>query len=111
MDCICGAKAKRINTRVELYGGDIVVNNVEALYCPKCNMEVLTSEQASLAQEKMRSALPGHESFSVQKKLTKTGNSLSISIAKEIVEYMGLQNGSEVRVKPINRRRLIIDVA
>ena len=51
--CVCGAKAKKIKTRLELYDGNIIINNVDALYCPECNGELMTTDQLTGAETKI----------------------------------------------------------
>jgi YgiT-type zinc finger domain-containing protein len=109
--CACGAKARRIKTQLELYDGEVVINNVDAIYCPECNEELLTTEQVRDARERVKGILPGFESFTVRKKITKVGNSLTIPLAKEIADYMSLKKGEEVRITLKNKHRLIVDTA
>ncbi len=111
MKCACGTKTRKIKTQLELYDGDIVLNEVDAYYCDKCNEEYLTTEQAGKTQDRFKEALPGFEAFSIRKKITKVGNSLSIPLAKELTEYMDLAKGKEVKITLKNKHRLIIDVA
>ena len=110
-ECVCGAKARKIKTRLELYDGDVIINGVDALYCPECNEELMTTEQVAEAKEKLKDAIPGFEAFSVRKKITKVGNSLTIPLATEIAEYMNLKKGEDVRITLKNKNRLIVDVA
>lgn len=101
---------KKIKTDMELYDGSIVVKDVEAYYCEKCNEEVFTSEQAEKAQNKMKEAYPGFEPFTVEKKIAKLGNSLSIPVSKEIADFVHLKKGKEVKITVKNKDRLIVDV-
>jgi len=110
-ECLCGAKMRRTKTRLELFGGDIVINDVDAYYCPKCGEELLTSQQATAAQDRIYKSIPGFETYSIRKKVAKLGNSLSIPLSKELADYMNLRKGGEVRITLKNRHRLIVDVA
>jgi len=110
-ECACGAKARSIKTRLELYDGSVIINDVDALYCPECNEELMTSEQVAAAKERVKDMLPAFQAFSLRKKITKVGNSLTIPLAKELAEYMNLKKGEEVKITLKNRNRLIIDVA
>jgi len=49
--CICGAKAEKIKTDLELFDGSVVLKEVDAYYCPDCEEEVLTTEQLSLIRD------------------------------------------------------------
>jgi len=109
--CVCGAKARKIKTRLELYDGNIIINNVDALYCPECNEELMTTDQITGAEKKLRETLPEFEAFSIRKKITRVGNSLTIPLAKELIDYMNLKKGEEVRITLKNKNRLIVDVA
>lgn len=110
-ECVCGAKARKIKTRLELYDGNVIINEVDALYCPECNEELMTTNQVMNAKEKLGEMFPGFQAFNLRKKITKVGNSLTIPLAKELVEYMNLKKGGEVRITLKNKKRLIVDVA
>ena len=109
--CACGAQAKEITTDLELFGGDVVIRNVKALYCPKCEEEIFTSELAAEAGKKYEQLLPGFEAFSVRKKVSKVGNSLSLPLPKELADFMNIAKGSEMKISVKNRHRLVVDVA
>jgi len=53
MKCICGAKAEKIKTELELFDGSVVLKEVDAYYCPECRERILTTDQLSSAREKM----------------------------------------------------------
>ena len=109
--CVCGAKARKVKARLELFDGDVVLNDVDALYCPDCEEEVLTTGQAADARQRFKESLPGFTAFSIRKKITKVGNSLTIPLAKELADFMNLHKGEEVKITLKNKSRLIIDVA
>jgi len=94
-----------------LYDGDVIINEVDALYCPQCNQEILTTKQVVEAQKKIAKILPEFEAFSIHKKITKVGNSLAIPLAKELAEYMKIKKGREVKITMKNKHRLILDLA
>ncbi|MBN2014672.1 MAG: hypothetical protein JW778_05785 [Candidatus Altiarchaeota archaeon] len=110
LKCVCGAKAEKLKTDLELFDGTILLKDVDAYYCPECKEEILTTDQLSSVREKLRGILPNFEAFSLRKKVTQLGNSLSIPLSKEITEFMHLQKGGEVKITVKNRQRLIIDV-
>ncbi|MCK4491104.1 MAG: hypothetical protein KAU03_00665 [Candidatus Altiarchaeales archaeon] len=129
MRCVCGAKVDEIKTDVELFDESILkfleefqshkirftnfnvmLKDVDAYYCPKCREEILTTDQLSSTREKLREILPDFEAFSLRKKVTQMGNSLSIPLSKEVAEFMHLRKGEDVKIMVKNRRRLIIDV-
>ena len=110
-ECVCGAKTQKIKTRLELYDGNVIINEVDALYCPECDEELMTTKQVKKAKEKLGELVPGFQAFNLRKKITKVGNSLTIPLAKELVEYMNLKKGEEVRITLKNKKRLIVDVA
>lgn len=110
VDCVCGAKARKIKTRLELYDGDVVIKDVDALYCPECDMELMTSEQVVDAQGRLREIIPGFEAFTVRKKIAQLGNSLTIPLAKEIADYVNAEKGGDVKITVKNKHRLIVDI-
>ena len=110
-ECVCGAKAEKVKTDLELFDGDVILRNVEALYCPECKEELFTSEQAAEAGRRYEQLLPGFEMFSVKKKVSKVGNSLSLPLPKELADFMNIAKGSEMKISVKNRHRLVVDVA
>ena len=111
MECACGAKMRNVKTQLSLFDGEIVLNNVDAVYCPDCNEEIMTTEQAAEAQRRLKEALPNFEAFQISKKITRVGNSLTVPLSKELADYMNLKKGQEVRITLKNRHRLVLDVA
>src|SRR5512135_2262058 len=107
--CVCGGKLRKIKTRLELFGGDITINGVEAYFCPACGEELFTTDQAADAQERVFKTIPGFEAYRMQKKVAMLGNSLAIPLARELAHYMGLDKGDTVRITIKNRGRLIVD--
>jgi YgiT-type zinc finger domain-containing protein len=107
--CVCGAKWKKIKTKLELYGGEIVINDVDAYYCPNCKEELLTSQQAAKAQDKLHKTFPGFDAYRITKKITKVGNSLTVPLSKELVDYMQIKKGQEVRITVKNKNTIIIE--
>lgn len=109
--CVCGTTLRKIKTEMELFGGDVLVKNVDASWCPNCKEELMDSGQIGAAKEKVREIAPHFEAFSIRKKIAKVGNSLSVPLSKEIVEFLRLKKGEEVRITIKDRQRLIVDVA
>ena len=109
--CVCGAKVRKIKTDMELFDGDVILKNVDALYCPECKEELMTTEQLSQAKDKYETLLPGFQAFSTNRKIIKVGNSLAVPLPKEIADFMHFSKGKEMRVTVKNRNRLVMDVA
>ncbi|MFH1722845.1 MAG: YgiT-type zinc finger protein [Candidatus Altiarchaeota archaeon] len=109
--CVCGAATEKIKTRLKLFDGDITIEGVDAFYCPKCKEEILSSDQVEAAQKKYEKILPDFDAYSMRKKVTKVGNSLTIPISRELADYMHLTKGEEVQITVKNKKRIIIDVA
>lgn len=109
--CLCGANMRKVRTKLELFGGDITINDVEAFLCTKCGEELFTTDQAATAQEKLYKMFPGFDTYSIRKKITKVGNSLTVPLSKELADYMGVKKGDDVRITLKNKHRLIVDVA
>jgi len=107
--CVCGAKLEKIKTKMELFDGNITINNVEGFYCPECKEEVFTTAQAKETQERYKEIMPDFEAFSVKKRLARVGNALAIPLPKEVVTFMGLKKGADIKIMLKNRNRLIID--
>ena len=66
---------------------------------------------AEKAKKKIKDILPEFQAFSIRKKITKVGNSLTIPLAKELAEYMNLKKGEEIKITLKNKNRPIVDVA
>jgi len=110
MKCACGGKLRKIKTKIGKLGSEITVNNVDAYYCPSCKEELLTTNQAAKAQERVYKTLPHSESYAMQTEIYTFGNRLAIPLARELANYMGLDKGDAVRITVKNRGRLIVDV-
>jgi len=93
-----------------LFDGEVLLRDVDAYHCPKCEEEVMTGEQIAARQSKTREVLPSFEAFSVRKKVIKVGNSVSIPIPSDVAEFVGISKGGDVRVTVKNRKRIIVDV-
>jgi thiol-disulfide isomerase/thioredoxin len=109
-ECVCGAKVKSIKTKFELYDGKVTVNDIDAYYCPKCDKEILTMDQALEAERRIEELTRKYRAYTIKKRIAKVGNSLSIPVSKELSEYMSLEKGMQVRITVKDKKSIIVDV-
>lgn len=107
MECpVCEGKLRRVKR--EFIYGDIVLGEFEAEACDRCG-EVFFTEASSdeidrLAKER------GIWGFEARTKVSYSGNSLIVRIPKEVVEFMGLEKGDGVRIRPEGKKRLVVEL-
>ena len=107
MECpVCEGRLRKV--RREYAYGDIVLGEFDAEACDRCG-EVFFTEEASdeidrLAKER------GLWGIEARTKVSYSGNSLIVRIPKEVVEFMGLEKGDGVRLRPEGKRRLVVEL-
>jgi len=108
MGCpVCGGRLRR--TRAEYSYNDISLGAFEADVCQRCGEAFFTQEASDeidrLAKER------GVWGLEVKSKVSYSGNSLMVRIPKEVAEFMGLERGDGVRIRPEGKRRLVVELA
>ncbi len=105
--CRCGGILKVSQCPVEFYGIDFGIRTCEV--CTSCNSEYLdeTTLQEIEGEVKKKSL------FGVEQKVavTKSGNSLVMRLPQEIVRFMRLRYQDTLRVFPVSKNRMEIEVA
>lgn len=103
----CGGKV--VIKKVEHRQLGVLLGMFEAEVCEKCGEQVFSMEESDkITQASKDKKLWGLQS---RTKVGRVGNSLDIKIAKNIADFMGLDQGKEVSVHPESKRRLIIEVS
>ncbi len=104
--CNCGGTLKKSYTMVEFFGIDFGVKECEV--CTKCGSEYL--DDATL--EEIEKEVKKRKLFGLEKEaqITKSGNSLVIRIPQEIVKFTGINYKDLVRVYPIGKNRIEIEL-
>lgn len=104
--CSCGGTLKKSHTQVEFYGIDFGVRECEI--CTKCGSEYLSDETLEeIEHEVKKKGLFGLEK---QAHITKSGNSLVVRIPPEIVKFSGIQYKDLVRIYPIAKNKIELDL-
>lgn len=96
------------NEKVEflLYG--VSLGKFDAQVCSGCG-EKFFGEKASdeIDNKAKEKDLWGLEADT---KITKTGSSMAVTISKKIGEFMCLEKGNRVHLRPENKKRLVIEI-
>ena len=108
MKCYMCEKGDLTNKLVEhkLYG--LVIGKYQAEVCPKCD-EIFYDEKTSVLIEKDTKA-KGLYGLSAKAKITQIGDSLGITISKQITTFLKIKKGDTAVVRPENSKRIIIEL-
>lgn len=105
--CSCGGKMKKSKTQVEFFGIDFGIRECEI--CTRCQSEFLDDKtMAEIEQEVKKKRLFGLEK---QVQVTKSGNSLVLRLPPEVVKFTGLHYKDHVRIYPIEKKRVEIEIS
>lgn len=104
--CNCGGILKKSHTQVEFFGIDFGIRECEV--CTKCSSEYLDEETL----EKIELEVKKKRLFGLEKQaqITKSGNSLVVRIPPEITKFSGINYKDHVRIYPITKNRIEIEV-
>ncbi len=103
----CGGKVVSKAVDYSLLG--ISLGKFTAQECAKCGEQLFSLEESEkITRASKAKGLWGLHS---QTKVGKVGNSMDIKIAKNIADFMGLNPGKEVFVRPESKKRLIIEIS
>ena len=107
MECpVCEGRLRRVKR--EYTYSDIVLGEFDAEACDRCG-EVFFTEEASDAIDRMAKER-GLWGIEARTKVSYSGNSLIVRIPKEVAEFMGLERGDGVRLRPEGKRRLVVEL-
>jgi len=105
--CRCGGDLIKSQCEVEFFGVDFGVRNCEI--CKECNAEYLNNEiMQEIEQEVKKRGIFGLEKLI---KVTKSGNSIVIRIPPEIAKFSDINYRSIVRIFPVSKNRIELEVA
>ncbi len=96
---------KKGTTTEEMFG--VVLGTFPALVCSKCG-ESFTDEATTKSIEESAKK-KGVWGLGKTTKITKTGNSLSVRIPKEMADRLGIKDGEDAFIHP-EKNRLVIDI-
>ncbi len=88
--------------------GGIELGTFEADACSGCG-EVFFTEASSDAIDRIAKER-GLWGLEKKGKLGYSGNSLIVRIPKKVVEFMKLERGKEILIKPEDKKRLVIEI-
>ena len=104
--CNCGGKLKKAYTQVEFFGIDFGIRLCEV--CNDCGSEYLNDETLQEIEKEVKKR--GIFGLEKQARITKSGNSLVIRIPPEIVRFSDIQYNDYVRVYPLAKNKLALDL-
>lgn len=104
--CSCGGTLKKSQCSVEFYGIDFGIRDCEM--CTSCGSEYLDQEVMKSLEEEVKK----RKIFALERnvKVTKSGNSLVIRVPREIAEFLNIGYLSSLRMFPVEKGRLEIEV-
>lgn len=107
MKCpICDGRMERMKVEYEYHG--IRIGEFDADVCADCGEAFFTEEASDdidrIAKEK------GLWGMEVRSKVSYSGNSLIVRIPREIVEFLDLEKGDNIRIHPEGKRRLVVEL-
>ena len=103
---MCEGKLEKKNVEHKEYG--VSLGTFPALVCNKCNNVFYDSDIVDIIQTKSKEM--GLFGLTKKTKVAKVGNSLAVRIPKEIAEFIHLDKEMEVRIKPKNKKELVIEI-
>ncbi len=106
MKCVF-CKVETARKEIEYKEVGVSLGKFPANVCPKCNEAYFDSETAGKIQDKSKKA--GLFGISSKAKVAKVGESYAIRIPKKIAEFIGLEKGNEVTLRPLDRKNLKIE--
>ncbi|MFQ6136930.1 MAG: hypothetical protein ACE5PM_07105 [Candidatus Hydrothermarchaeales archaeon] len=104
--CTCGGTIKKSKCNIEFYGIDFGIRECEV--CTSCGSEYLDQK----VMEELEEEVKKRKIFALERnvKVTKSGNSLVIRIPPEIAEFLDIGYLSSLRLFPVEKSRLEIEV-
>ncbi len=105
--CRCGGKLIKSQCEVEFFGIDFGIKKCEI--CKECNAEYLDNETMKSIEDEVRK----RGIFGLEKlvRVTKSGNSIVIRIPPEIAKFSDINYKSLLRVFPVSKKRIELEVA
>jgi len=106
MKCIiCDGETQRKNVDYKEFG--ITLGRFSADVCGQCGEVFFDEKTAEIIQQKSKER--GLFGLAKKAKVAKIGNSIAVRIPKEIVEFLKLKKGKEVRIFPEGSKGLRIE--
>lgn len=107
MECpIC--EGMLVEKMVEYSYHGISFGSFDAEVCTECGEAFFTEEASDeidrIAKER------GLWGMEVRSKISYSGNSLIVRIPKELVEFLDLEKGDEIRIHPEGKHRLVVEL-
>jgi ribosomal protein L32 len=104
-ECGQGKLQKKLVPYVR-YG--VHLGKFSAQVCGKCDEEFYDGQTFDKIEQAAKKA--GVWGLSMKTKVGKNGNSLDVRISHRLAQFVGLQKGKEVIIRPEGKNRLIVEV-
>ena len=82
------------------------IGKFEAGVCSKCKEQIFDEKISRQISSKIKEL--GLWGLGARTKVSKTGNSLTITVTKKIADFLKLKKGEEVTIYPEDEKRLIV---
>lgn len=104
--CRCGGTLKPSQTKVEFYGIDFGIK--QCTVCTSCGSEYLNQETLQEIENEVKK----RGIFALERKVqvTKSDDSLIIKIPPDIADFLGVHNKSFLRLIPVEKGKMEIEV-
>lgn len=104
--CVICGKGTMVKRQVEYKDVGISLGRFPAEVCTSCG-EAVFSEDTAKKIETLEKKL-GIFGLEEKAKVRKSGNSLTLTITTKIAKFLGLKEGTEVILKPADKKTLIV---
>lgn len=90
----------------KLYGE--LVGSFSAEVCSQCGEKFFDEKTSAKIDEAAKTK--GLWGLEAETSIGKTGDSLMVRINKQLAEFLGLQKGEKVKIRPEDKKRLVIEI-
>ena len=94
-----------VEVKVDFEYGDIILRNVKALKCPKCEEELFTPEQYGAIRSRIRSVV---QPLRLKRKISTAGKKPIVYLPEDVVKAINAKIGDEVDVY-VEGKKIIIE--
>ena len=99
----CNIKCEEVIIDYEYKG--IILRNVKALRCPKCNEELFTLEQYEAIRQRLRNVI---QPLRLKRKISTAGKKPIVYLPDDVVEAINAKVGDEIDIY-VEGKKIIIE--
>ena len=106
MKCYVCEKGNLVKSKIPYYLYGVKIGDYDGERCKICNESFYNEKVFDKMTKKVKEM--GLWGLETKTRLTKVGNALDIRLNKRLVEFLGLEKGSEATVMPEGKNKLIV---